>query len=102
MPSKLRHLLRQKILHEALASTSASGTTTFAEGITIRGRIAETEDLVTDEKGRHTVCSTRLYTEADVKQGDRLTYKGKARIAKKVMQRLNRVGKLDHLEVYLE
>ena len=102
MPSKIRHLLRQKILHEALASTSASGANSFSEGVTIRGRIAETEDLVTDEKGRHVMCSTRLYTEVDVKQGDRLTYKGNARIAKKVMQRLNRVGKLDHLEVYLE
>jgi len=102
MPSKIRHLLRQKILHEALASTSASGTNLYASGVTIRGRIAEAEDLVTDEKGRHIVCTTRLYTEAEVKQGDRLTYKGNARIAGKVIQRLNRVGKVDHLEVYLE
>lgn len=102
MPSKIRHLLRQKILHEALASTSASGSYVYDAGVTIRGRIAVTEDLVTDEKGRHIVCTTRLYTEADVKQGDRLTYKGNARIAGKVVQRLNRVGKLDHLEVYLE
>jgi hypothetical protein len=102
MPSKIRHLLRQKILHEVLTSTSASGTNVFAEGVTIRGRIAEADDLVTDEKGRHIVSSTRLYTEAPVKQGDQLTYKGNVRIAGKVVQRLNRVGKLDHLEVYLE
>ncbi len=102
MSSKIRHLLRQKILHEALESTSTSGTNIYATGTTIRGRIAETEELVTDVKGRHIVCSTRLYTEADVKQGDRLTYKGNAHIAGKVVQRLNRVGKLDHLEVYLE
>jgi hypothetical protein len=102
MASRMRRLMRQKLQLEARTGETLGGSATYAAAVDIKARLSEDETVVTNEKGEQKVCKTIIYTEASIKNGDRLTFTGGTGIVFHVVPRRDRLGNIDHMEAYLK